>query len=63
MLLRELSTTRTPTAQPEVRYDADRQITLVETPDGSGWVPSYDSEWTGTTKKADMETGEDQKGQ
>lgn len=63
MLLRELATTRTPTAQPAVRYDPESRLTLVETADGSGWVPSYDSERTGNTKKADIETGEDQKGQ
>jgi hypothetical protein len=63
MLLRELATTRTPTTQPAIQYDAERRITLVENADGSGWVPSYDSDRTGNTKKADLETGEDQKGQ
>lgn len=60
-LLRELATTRRPTAPVIHRYDADRQISFVLERDR--WVPSWESEALHETKKCDIETGEDQKGQ
>lgn len=63
MLLRKMATTRTATEPIAVRYDPALKITHVQSPDGGSWVPSYDSDQVGMTKKADIETGEDQKGQ
>lgn len=63
MLLRKMATTRTATEPIEVRYDPDQQITHVKCPEDGLWAPSYDSTQVGMTKKADIETGEDQKGQ
>lgn len=40
-------------------YDADRQMTHLEKP---GYPAAIDSAEPRTTKKADLETGEDQKG-
>jgi hypothetical protein len=61
-MMRRLATHREPRGtQPEVRYDKARRISFV-LQDGS-WVASYESSAMPDTKKADMETGEDQKGQ
>jgi hypothetical protein len=49
------------TAQPPVRYDRQRQISEVF--EDGRWVNSWDSRLLPGTKKADHETGEDQKGQ
>lgn len=48
------------TDQPETRYDPDAGISFVR--EGGRWVPSYQSRLLAHTKKADIETGEDQKG-
>lgn len=63
MLLRKMATTRTATEPIAVRYDPNLKITHVRTPGDRAWTPSYDSAHVSDTKKADMETGEDQKGQ
>ncbi|RNL62869.1 hypothetical protein EFK50_14140 [Nocardioides marmoriginsengisoli] len=60
-LLRKLSTTRTATTPVEVRYNPDEKIAYVH--ENGVWVPSYESSAVGQSKKADLETGEDQKGQ
>jgi hypothetical protein len=59
-LIRELATHRGPQSeQPVIRYDAIRMLTMVL--DGDVWIPSYESAVLSKTKKADLETGEDQK--
>ncbi len=60
-LLRLLATRRSATSPVEVRYDPVTQVSYV-LEDGT-WIPSYNSIRVGHTKKCDMETGEDQKGQ
>jgi hypothetical protein len=60
-LLRALSTRRTPTDPVPTRYDYSTQTTWVF--ENDQWVPSWESSRVGNSKKADMETGEDQKGQ
>lgn len=60
-LLRDLATRRTATDPVVVRYDRESQTSEVFE-DGE-WVPSWKSVQVGQTKKCDMETGEDQKGQ
>lgn len=61
-LLRRLASTREAVGDPPVvRYDADRKLAMVY--ESGRWVPSFDSSSLPGTKKADMETGEDQKGQ
>jgi hypothetical protein len=62
MLLRKLATIRNATEPLAVRYDPRLKTGLVQSPDGA-WVPSFESPLVDKTKKADMETGEDQKGQ
>ena len=60
-LLRELSTVRQPSAaQPTLRYNSNEQYCEVHE-DGT-WVPSWESIAIASTKKCDIETGEDQKG-
>lgn len=61
MLLRTLSTTRVATEPVRVQYSLDEKVTYV-LEDGA-WVPSFASSVVGQSKKADLETGEDQKGQ
>lgn len=60
MLLRRLATRRRATSQPPVRYDAERMVAQVI--ERGIWVDSWQSSVVLETKKADMETGEDQKG-
>ncbi|GAA1241347.1 hypothetical protein [Oryzihumus leptocrescens] len=61
-MMRRLATRREPSGtQPEVRYDEEQKISFVL--QESTWVASYESSAMPDTKKADMETGEDQKGQ
>jgi hypothetical protein len=61
-LVRQLARHRSAAGpQPVVRYDAARQISMI-LEDGQ-WVPSYDSATVPQSKKADIETGEDQKSQ
>ena len=60
-LLRALSTSRSATDPVSTRYDETTQTTQVF--EGGRWVSSWESELVGQTKKCDMETGEDQKGQ
>jgi hypothetical protein len=59
-LLRELATRRQPTPPRSVRYDERRQVS--EVLEGELWVASWESSALENTKKADLETGEDQKG-
>lgn len=61
MLIRRLATRRNPTDQPRVRYDEERGVSQVE--EDGRWVNSWDSKLIPETKKADHETGEDQKGE
>lgn len=63
MLLRKMATVRTATEPIAVRYDPDLKVSHVQLPDDGTWAPSYDAAYVGETKKADIETGEDQKGQ
>jgi hypothetical protein len=59
-LIRRLASTRSgETDAVATKYDAGRQITMV-LEDGQ-WVASYDSSTLLHSKKADIETGEDQK--
>jgi hypothetical protein len=59
-LIRALATRRSFATQPVATvYDPTRAISLVR--EGGGWVPSYKSRALAQTKKADVETGEDQK--
>ena len=60
MLLRELSVQRTVTDQPVLRYQ-DRTQTSQVLEDGV-WRESWEARDGLGTKKADIETGEDQKG-
>lgn len=61
-LLRKLSTTRNPSGEPPVvRYEARDRIAYVL--ECGKWVPSFESARLSETKKCDIETGEDQKGQ
>ena len=61
-LLRQLARRRSVAGpQPVIRYDPVSQIAVV-IEDGR-WLPSYDSRTVPQSKKADIETGEDQKGQ
>ena len=61
MLLRKLASTRAATEQLQVWYDENEKVSYVLEEDV--WTPSFNSSRVGDTKKADMETGEDQKGQ
>lgn len=61
MLLRNLATERSATEPVAVRYDPHRRISLVF--EDGRWVPSFESSSLGDSKKCDLETGEDQKGQ
>lgn len=60
-LLRDLATRRESTEPLLLRYDNSSQTTQVF--EGGRWVNSWESAQVGHTKKCDMETGEDQKGQ
>lgn len=60
MLLRELSVKRTVTDRPVSRYQ-DRTQTSQVLEDGV-WRESWEARDSLGTKKADIETGEDQKG-
>ena len=59
-LLRELRITRDATVPPVSRYREDTRTSQVL--DDGVWRDSWDSGLVGVTKKADIETGEDQKG-
>jgi hypothetical protein len=60
-LIRQLATRREPSGDRLVhRYDADEKISYVC--ESGSWVASPVSSAVGETKKADRETGEDQKG-
>jgi hypothetical protein len=60
-LLRRLATHRVASGEVVVRYDPISQTTRVFE-DGQ-WVQSWESNVLSKTKKADLETGEDQKGE
>lgn len=61
-LFRRLATVRTPTTDHvETRYDPEAKQSFVR--ENGLWVRSFDSVKLPGTKKADLETGEDQKGQ
>lgn len=60
MLLRTLSVRREPTGRTLSRYLPDRQYSEVW--EDGRWVPSWSSRAAYETKKADVETGEDNKG-
>lgn len=59
--MKNLATRRTPTNPVPVRYDETTQTSQVYE-DGM-WVSSWLSTQIPNSKKADLETGEDQKGQ
>lgn len=61
MLLRKLASTRETTEPIPARYDPAQKVSYVL--DHGTWIPSYDAPAMIGTKKADLETGEDQKGQ
>lgn len=61
MLLRRLSTPREATKQPVVRYNPERSVSQVW--EDGRWINSWMSTQVAATKKNDIETGEDQKGQ
>ena len=60
MLLKELRVQRRTGIRPDSRYQEDTQTSQV-LEDGV-WRDSWDAEDALSTKKADIETGEDQKG-
>ena len=60
MLLRKLRVRRPTTPRPVSRYEERTQTSQVFE-DGT-WRDSWDSRVAAATKKADIETGEDQKG-
>ena len=61
MLLANLRTHRTASGElPMVRYDPDLQISLIR--EGDVWIESWRSSLAPDSKKADLETGEDEKG-
>ena len=60
MLLRELRVRRRTTARPVARYQERNQTSQI-LEDGV-WRDSWDAKVSSITKKADIETGEDQKG-
>lgn len=60
MLLRELSVPRRVSDRPVSRY-RERTLTSQVLEDGE-WRDSWDARSIQTTKKCDIETGEDQKG-
>jgi hypothetical protein len=61
-LIRHLASQRTPSGPPVIsRYQPEEAVSYV-LEDGA-WVPSWKSSNPPRTKKADLETGEDQKGQ
>lgn len=60
MLLRELRVQRRSTSRPESRYVDRTQTSQVL--DNGVWRDSWDARNAVGTKKADVETGEDQKG-
>lgn len=59
-ILRSLATSRTMSQQVLHRYDPVRQVSQVH--EDECWVDSWQSTTPPRTKKADRETGEDQKG-
>lgn len=61
MLLRKMASNRVATEPVVVRYDTDKQISFIH--ENGAWVPSFESSAVGQSKKCDLETGEDQKGQ
>ncbi len=61
MLLRRISTRREVTPKPVSRYQEETMTSQV-LEDDETWVESWESSAVGATKKADVETGEDQKG-
>lgn len=60
MLLRELSVRRSATAEITSRYRRTTQTSQVL--ENGVWLDSWISKEVSQTKKADIETGEDQKG-
>lgn len=61
-LIRELASRRTASGTPVIsRYEPEEAVSYV-LEDGT-WVPSWRSSHPPKTKKADLETGEDQKGE
>lgn len=59
-LLRRLASRRTPRGEiPAVRYDPVTQTTMVF--ENGRWVASWEASALRDSKKADLETGEDQK--
>lgn len=62
MLIRKLAQRRTAnTARPAVRYSESEKVSYVF--EDAAWLISTQSREVTRTKKADLETGEDQKGQ
>lgn len=60
MLLRELRVRRRATARPVSRYRDRTQTSQIL--ENGVWRDSWDARVSPVTKKADIETGEDQKG-
>lgn len=60
-LLRAMSTQRSATGCVVARYNPATETS--EILENGKWLPSWQLKFPGGTKKADMETGEDQKGQ
>jgi hypothetical protein len=59
-LLRMLAVVPNESAPVQLKYDADRQVSQVL--ERGRWVDSWESTRLRSTKKADIETGEDAKG-
>jgi hypothetical protein len=61
-LIRKLATVRTSRGSNTVsRYDSGKSFSYVL--ENGTWIPSWESSNPPETKKADVETGEDQKGE
>jgi hypothetical protein len=61
-LIRKLATVRTSRGSRIVsRYDTEKSFSYVV--ENGAWIPSWESSNPPETKKADLETGEDQKGE
>lgn len=60
MLLRELRVQRRTEIRPNSRYQEDTQTSQVL--ENGVWCDSWEAQDALSTKKADIETGEDQKG-
>lgn len=60
-ILRSFATAPSQQSVPASRYDEKRQVSQIL--EGNDWIDSWDARSLMGTKKADIETGEDAKGE